>query len=68
MSFEQILDKRLLRHAFERASSSYDQSAVLQREISNRMLARLEYIKYQPDVILDAGSGTGYGSQQLLKR
>ena len=30
MSFEQILDKRLLRHAFERASSSYDQSAVLQ--------------------------------------
>lgn len=68
MSFEQILDKRLLRHAFERASSSYDQSAVLQREISNRMLSRLEYIKYQPDVILDAGSGTGYGSQQLLKR
>jgi trans-aconitate methyltransferase len=48
--------------------ASYDQAAVLQREISNRMLGRLEYIKYQPDVILDAGSGTGYGSQQLAKR
>lgn len=56
-----------MRSAFERASSSYDQAAVLQREISSRMLLRLEYIKYQPDVILDAGSGTGYGSQQLLK-
>jgi len=68
MNSEQFLDKRLLRYAFERASGSYDQAAVLQREISNRMLSRLEYIKYQPDAILDAGSGTGYGSQQLLKR
>ena len=67
MNSKYILDKKLLRSAFERASSSYDQAAVLQREISNRMLSRLEYIKYQPDVILDAGSGTGYGSQQLLK-
>ncbi|PTQ76541.1 malonyl-CoA O-methyltransferase [Nitrosomonas oligotropha] len=64
----QILDKKQLRAAFERASASYDHAAVLQREISNRMLARLEYIKYKPDVILDAGSGTGYGSQQLGKR
>lgn len=68
MNSEQILDKKQLRAAFERASASYDQAAVLQREISNRMLARLEYIKYKPDVILDAGSGTGYGSQQLAKR
>lgn len=68
MSFEQTLDKKQLRTAFERAASSYDQAAVLQREISNRMLSRLEYIKYRPEVILDAGSGTGYGNQQLIKR
>lgn len=68
MTSEQTLDKKQLRGAFERAATSYDQSAVLQREISNRMLSRLEYIKYRPDVILDAGSGTGYGSQQLAKR
>jgi malonyl-CoA O-methyltransferase len=68
MNSEYTLDKKQLRAAFERASSSYDQAAVLQREISNRMLARLEYIKYRPDVIIDAGSGTGYGSQQLAKR
>ncbi len=68
MNSRQVLDKKLLRASFERAADSYDQAAVLQREISNRMLTRLEYIKYQPDVILDAGSGTGYGSQQLAKR
>lgn len=68
MNSEHTLDKKQLRTAFERAASSYDQAAVLQREVSNRMLSRLEYIKYRPDVILDAGSGTGYGSQQLAKR
>ena len=68
MNSEHTLDKKQLRTAFERASASYDQAAVLQREISNRMLSRLEYIKYQPNVIIDAGSGTGYGSQQLAKR
>lgn len=68
MNSEHSLDKRHLRNAFERAATGYDQTAVLQREVSNRMLSRLEYIKYLPDVILDAGSGTGYGSQQLAKR
>ncbi len=68
MNSGQILDKKQLRAAFERAASSYDQAAVLQREISNRMLALLEFIKYKPELILDAGSGTGYGSQQLAKR
>ncbi len=68
MNSEYTLDKKQLRIAFGRAARSYDQAAVLQREISNRMLSRLEYIKYRPDVILDAGSGTGHGSQQLAKR
>ncbi|SEQ13929.1 malonyl-ACP O-methyltransferase BioC [Nitrosomonas ureae] len=68
MNSEYTLDKKQLRTAFGRAAHSYDQAAVLQREISHRMLSRLEYIKYRPDIILDAGSGTGYGSQQLAKR
>jgi malonyl-CoA O-methyltransferase len=68
MNSVHTLDKKQLRAAFGRASASYDQAAILQREINNRMLSRLAYIKYQPDVILDAGSGTGYGSQQLAKR
>ncbi len=68
MSSDFILDKRQVRHAFERAAAGYDQSAVLQREVSNRMFERLELIKYMPGRILDAGSGTGYGSRKLVER
>lgn len=62
------MDKRRVRNAFERAAPHYDQAAVLQREVCDRMLSRLDYIKYVPDVILDAGSGTGYGTRKLLTR
>ncbi len=68
MNSDHVLDKRLVRNAFERAARSYDQSAVLQREVGNRMMERLDYIKYSPQVIVDAGSGTGYGSRQLTSR
>ena len=68
MKSEYALDKRLVRSAFERAAASYDQAAVLQREVGDRMLARLDYIKYIPDIIIDAGSGTGHGSRQLEER
>lgn len=68
MNYDHIIDKRLVRNAFERAAASYDQAAVLQREVCDRMLLRLDYIKYTSDVILDTGSGTGYGTRKLLMR
>lgn len=68
MLYDHTLDKRLLRRAFEQAAASYEQSAMLQREICDRMLSRLEYIKYMPDTILDAGSGPGYGTRLLAAR
>jgi len=61
-------DKARVRAAFERAAASYDSAAVLQREVSDRMAERLAYIKHEPAVILDAGSGTGYGAAQLRER
>jgi malonyl-CoA O-methyltransferase len=63
-----IIDKRQVRKAFDRAAASYDQAAVLQREVLERMLSRLDYIKYSPDFIVDAGSGTGYGTRKLAAR
>lgn len=63
-----IIDKHGVRSAFERAAASYDQAAILQREVGDRMLSRLDYIKYHPDIILDAGSGTGHGTRKLLTR
>lgn len=62
------VDKRLVRRAFERAAASYDQAAVLQREVADRMLERLDYIKLDPTRILDAGAGTGYGARLLAAR
>lgn len=59
MSDNHALDKRLLRRSFERAAASYDVAAVLQQEVSRRMLTRLDYVKHEPQAILDAGSGTG---------
>ena len=68
MTDQFTLDKRRVRASFNRAATTYDQVAVLQREICDRMAERLEYIKSEPGVILDAGSGTGYGSRQLRAR
>ena len=68
MNYDHTLDKKQLRIAFERAAANYDQAAVLQREICDRMLSRLDYINFSPNTILDAGSGTGYGSRKLATR
>jgi len=57
-----------MRRAFSHAAVAYDAEAVLQREVCMRMLERLEYIKLQPARILDAGSGTGWGTRQLAQR
>jgi malonyl-CoA O-methyltransferase len=61
-------DKTQVRASFDRAAASYDEAAVLQREVSDRMAERLDYIKQTPSVILDAGSGTGYGAAELRRR
>jgi malonyl-CoA O-methyltransferase len=63
-----LIDKLRMRRAFTRAAADYDAAAVLQREVCARMLERLEYIKLQPKRILDAGSGTGWGSRQLAEK
>ena len=65
---EFVIDKKLMRRAFNRAAADYDATAVMQREVCTRMLERLEYIKLQPARILDAGSGTGWGTRQLAQR
>ena len=62
------LDRRQMRRAFERASQSYDRAAVLQTEVRQRLLSRLDYLKLEPQVIVDAGCGTGHAARELKKR
>ncbi len=59
---------RQLRRNLDRAATSYDDASMLHREISARLLERLELVRLTPQAILDAGCGTGGASAALLKR
>jgi len=59
------LDRQAMRQSFDRAASSYDEHAVLQREIESRLLERIEFQRLEPGMILDIGSGTGSASHLL---
>lgn len=62
------IDKLKARRTFGRAADGYDEAAVLQHEIGQRMLERLDYVKLQPRRILDIGCGTGLATAGLLTR
>ncbi|NOX76963.1 MAG: malonyl-ACP O-methyltransferase BioC [Gammaproteobacteria bacterium] len=64
----QRLEKHHVRQSFDRAAEHYDDVAVLQREVGNRIIERLDLIRIEPQVILDVGSGTGVFSRTLGKR
>ena len=68
MTEDFVLDRAAVRRAFDRAAASYDAHAVLQREVCDRLLERLDFVKLAPKQILDVGAGTGYGLQQLRTR
>ncbi|NNL06926.1 MAG: malonyl-ACP O-methyltransferase BioC [Gammaproteobacteria bacterium] len=64
----QTISKRKVRRAFDRAADSYDDAALLQKEVCSRLLDRLDYIRLAPRMILDAGAGTGEAVAPLMKR
>ncbi len=62
------IDKARVRASFSRAANTYDAAAVLQKQVREEMLSRLDLVKIAPQAILDAGCGTGLGSFSLQKR
>ena len=62
------LEKHQVRRAFERAARDYERAAGLQRDIGERLLARLDVIRLTPSWILDLGCGTGFCAQALRRR
>ncbi|WP_313950313.1 malonyl-ACP O-methyltransferase BioC [Accumulibacter sp.] len=64
----QFVDQRQVRRNFARAASTYDAVAVLQREIGSRMLERLDYVRIEPQRVLDLGCGTGASLTALHER
>jgi malonyl-CoA O-methyltransferase len=53
------IDQRKVRRSFARAAASYDGADILQTEVRDRLLERLQWVQLQPRRILDLGTGTG---------
>lgn len=65
---QQSFSKQQVRDSFNKAADSYDAAAIVQQEVCCRLLERLEYIKAEPKLILDVGSGTGQGTLGLARQ
>jgi len=53
---------------FSQAVSTYDEHAVLQREVAERLITHIEFTRLKPKRILDIGCGTGYFTGLLRDR
>lgn len=62
------LDAVQVRRAFRRAARGDANAAVLEREVERRMMERLDFIRCDPERILDAGCGAGRGMELLRRR
>ncbi len=64
----QVFDQQRVRQAFDKAVGSYDEAAVLQKEVCQRLLEKLDVVRLSPEWILDAGTGTGEAVKPLQKK
>lgn len=62
------IDKARVRKSFGLAAQRYDQSAILQAEVRQRLFERLSITTLSPLRMIDAGCGTGGGAQLLRQR
>lgn len=65
---EKHIDPHRVIKAFHRSATAYDEYAVLQREIADRLIDHLAFTRLEPRRILDVGCGTGYCTELLHKR
>jgi len=63
-----LLDDAAIRRQFGRAAATYDEAAVLQARVREELVARLDWIAFEPEVALDLGCGTGHGAIALAER
>lgn len=68
LNVDSALDKRQVATSFNRAAGRYDEVAVLQRQVGEQLLERLDLVKLSPQAILEVGAGTGLQTVGLLRR
>jgi malonyl-CoA O-methyltransferase len=65
---ESRLDVAGVRHAFDRASTAYEAAAVLQARVGDELLERLDFFKFEPELVVDLGAGTGRLTGELKRQ
>ncbi len=63
-----VINKALVRKSFDKAAPAYHKAAILQLDVAEHLLSRLDYIQIQPKTILDIGCGTGFITHGLKKK
>ncbi|TXS90704.1 malonyl-ACP O-methyltransferase BioC [Parahaliea maris] len=63
-----VLDKQAIAASFGRAASTYDSVAALQRDVGQRLLARIPPQARRVETVLDLGCGTAYFQPALEQR
>lgn len=64
---ESRLDAAGVRDSFDRASTTYEAAAVLQARVGEELLERLDFFKFEPEIVADLGAGTGRLTGELKR-
>ena len=65
---EFALDVQRVRDSFSQAAATYDAAAVLQAQVRDELLHRLDVLRMEPAVVVDLGAGTGQATIALKRR
>jgi malonyl-CoA O-methyltransferase len=61
-------EKRAARRAFDRAASRFDAACFVHDEARRRLLERLDFVRLDPQVVVDLGCATGQAAMALAAR
>lgn len=64
----QSFSRQHIQQHFNHAAPSYDDAAILQKTVAERIDERLELTTVEPKTILDLGAGTGLLTEQVIRR
>ena len=68
MILEVVIDKSRIRQSFSRQASVYDENALLQKEVAERLISLIP-LSHIPDMtVLDIGIGTGFATKEFLSK